>query len=132
MQRFVYYLEDASDAIASLDGSREHRFRATAESFLDAPRSAFAKRLSPNVRQIKHRGSKTRTFSTWCHDEVREILVIHIVYRKRNEDAFFEKLHKYDEEGKQFIDRFRELTDDEFEAWRRSAQNRNEVILVGT
>lgn len=130
MQRFVYYLEDASDALSVLDGSRVNRIRTTVESFLDVPRSAFAKRLSPNIQQVKHRGSKTRAFSTWCQDETREVLVVHVVYRKRNGRRYFNHLDDYDEEGRQFKDQFRNLNDEEFEAWRQSVKTRNEVMLV--
>ena len=130
MQRFAYYLEDASDSLSALDGSRANRFRTTAESFLDGPRSAFSKRFSPNVRQLKHRRSKTGGFGTWCRSEAREVLVVHVVYRKRNEESFFEHVDDYDEEGSQFKDRFEKLSDDEFEAWRASAKSHDEVTLV--
>ncbi len=130
MQRLVYYLEDARDALSSLDGSRETRIRNKLESFLDTPRSAFAKQLAGHVRQVKHRGSKTRAFVTWCRGHFREVLVVHAVYRKRNEDRFFDYLQEYNHEGKQFADRFRELSDEEFEAWRASAKNRSDVLLV--
>jgi hypothetical protein len=81
---------------------------------------------------VKHRGSKTRAFVTWCRSDFREVLVVHAVYRKRNEDRFFDHLREYNHEGKQFADRFRELSDDEFEAWKESARNRSEVLLVGS
>jgi len=130
MQRFVYYIEASARKLSTVDSSRSNRFRTKAESFIDTPRSAFAKSLAPNVRQIKHRGAKLRAFATWCRGEQRAVLVVHFVYRKRNEQRHFERLDDYDEEGKQFKERFRELTDSEFEAWRRSARASDEVILV--
>ena len=130
IDRFVYYLGASVRILSDVDTSRSSRFRAKVESFLDTPQSAFEKRLSPHVRQIKHRGAKLRAFATWYRDDSREVLVVHFVYRKRNEAKHFDRLDAYNEEGKQFKDRFRELTDDEFEAWRRSAKNQNEVILA--
>lgn len=130
MQRFVYYLRASVRILSDVDNSRSLRFQAKVESFLDTPESAFAKQLSPNVRQIKHRGAKLRAFVTWCRDDSREVLVVHFVYRKRNEGKHFDRLDDYDEEGRQFKERFRDLTDDEFEAWRQSAKHRDDVILV--
>ena len=67
----------------------------------------------------------------WCRGEQREVLVVHFVYRKRNEQRHFDRLDDYDEEGRQFEARFRDLDDEEFEAWRDSARASDDVTLVG-
>lgn len=71
-----------------------------------------------------------RGFGTRCRDGSRDVLVVQTAYRKRNENQYFERLDVYDAEGQQFKDRLRELGDDEFAAWRRSARTSDEVILV--
>lgn len=130
MERFVYYIGASVRVLSDVDTSRSNRFRTKVESFLDTPRSAFAKRLSPHLRQVKHRGAKLRAFVTWCRGDSREVLVVHLVYRKRNEATHFGRLDDYDGEGKQFKNQFQSLTDAEFEAWRESAKSHDEAILV--
>lgn len=130
MQRFVYYVEAAVATLSNVDPSRGRRFRNKIESFLDTPHSAFAKSLSPHTRQIKHRGAKLRAFVTWCQDDTREVLVVHTIYRKRNETRYFDRLDDYDDEGRQFKEQFRELSNAEFDAWRESVKAHDELILV--
>lgn len=131
MQRFVYYTQAATATLSEVDPSRGQRLRDKIASFLDAPRSAVAKSLSPHVQQVKHRGAKLRAFVTRCRDGRREVLVVQTIYRKRNERQYFDRLDDYDEEGRQFEARFRDLDDEEFEAWRDSARASDDVTLVG-
>lgn len=130
MRRFIYYVEAAVATLSNTDPARQRRFRNKLTSFLDTPRSAFAKSRSPQIRQVKHRGAKLRAFVTWYRDDSRQVLVVHAIYRKRNEEKYFDRLADYDEEGRQFKNQFQSLSNAEFEAWRESIENYDEVLLI--
>lgn len=130
--RIVLYLEAPVLALEDLDGSREQKFRAEAQKFLDSPAAAFDKHPSDYIDHIRELNSKTRAFATWCQNQAidRELCVVHEIYRKKNEAKYWDDLEDYDAEGQQFASKFQELTSDEYDKWLESLKADSEIEVV--
>lgn len=115
-----------------LDGSREQDFRAETRKFLDSPAAAFDKHPADYVGHIRELGSKTRGFATWCQNrELKaELCVVHEIYRKSNESAFWPDLEEYDAEGKEFATQFDQLGRGQYDGWLESLRSRSGVETV--
>lgn len=130
--RTVLYLENAVDALKSLDGSRRDRITGAIEQFLDSPPGAFKKHPREYVGQIADRGSNTRAFATWCQsDSINiELCVVQIIYRKSNEDRFWDAIQQYNEEGEAFVDGISGMGSAEYEGYIEEARSEPDLRVV--
>lgn len=115
--RAVVYLEDPTDVLESIDGSRRDGIRTQTEKFLDSPSTAFDKKIDGHLHQVRHLNSNTRAFAAWCQDADagRELCVVLVIYKKRNEDKFFAKKPAFNNEAGGWRKRFAGLSDDEYQ-----------------
>lgn len=132
--RDILYLEGPVQTLDDLDGSREQDFRTETRKFLDSPAVTFDKHPADYVGHIRELGSKTRGFTTWCQNRElsRELCVVHEIYRKENEKAFWPDLEDYDAEGQKFATKFGQLDASRYDEWFTSLQSRSGVEVITT
>ena len=72
-----------------------------------------------------------RAFATWCQnsDLDRELSVVHQIYRKKNESAYWEDVNGLNEEGEKFASMFQDLTEERFQKWESKVQDSRDMIL---
>lgn len=124
-ERTVLYLESATKALDNIDGSREKAIKQSIENFLSSPDSAFNKSLDSHIHQVRDLNTNTRAFATWCKNEEisKELCVVHVIYRKRNQDDFFARLTQYNSSGKDFKAMFKHLDENEYNGTARLRLN---------
>lgn len=129
--RLVLYLEDAVDALDSLDGSREQRITSAVEKFLDSPESTFDKTVDSHVWQVRDLNTNTRALATWCQNTTvdAELCVVHLIYQKTNERHAFAHRSEFDTEGEAFQERFSGLDSQDYSSWKSQMEHRNGVRL---
>lgn len=130
--RDVLYLEDATEAVKTIDGSRSQGIRQSIEKFLDSPDAAFDKQVEPHLHQARDLRTNTRAFCTCCVDEDadRELCVVHTIYDKGDEARFFAKTSEFNAEGETLKQQFEELTDEQYSEWIQSLRSNSDVIVV--
>jgi len=130
--RDILYLEDATEAVKSIDGSRSQGIRQSIEKFLDSPNAAFDKQVEPHLHQARDLGTNTRAFCTWCVDEdsSRELCVVHTIYDKGDEAKFFAEISEFNTEGEELKQQFEELTDEQYAEWIQSMRSNSNFIVV--
>ena len=130
--RYVVYLEAAVDALRSVDGARESGIRTAIEKFLDSPGGAFDKYPATHLGQIRHLDTKMRAFGTWCQNDAlsAEACVVHDIYQKSNERAYWRDLDAYDGAGEEFARTFDELTAGASDQWLEQLRAAEGVLLV--
>lgn len=113
--RAVLYQEDPVNVLGEIDGSRSTAIRSSIEKFLDAPDSTFAKTVDDQVWQVRDLKTNTRAFCTWCQNETTntELCVVHVVYKKANEQEFFRKTPLYSTEGGKIASKYAALGKDQ-------------------
>lgn len=131
--RLVLYLEAPVLTLDDVDGSRRDGIRTATETFLDSPESAFDKYPGQFIGHIRHLDTKMRAFATWCQNESVgcELCVVHEIYRKDNEDAYWRDLDDYDEAGGEFARQFRSLSPERYDEWLEEMRVTDGVLLVG-
>jgi hypothetical protein len=130
--RFVLYLQAAVVALDDIDGSREKGIRNTTEKFLDSPGSTFDKYRGGYIGHIRDLDTKMRAFGTWCQNQQIdcEVCIVHDIYKKRNESAYWRDLEDYDRAGGEYATQFESLTTDTYEKWLRKLRTTDDVLLV--
>lgn len=103
-----------------LEGSIRQRVNAQVNKFLTevTPESALqdAQKFPSPLRQLKDRGGKARALGTWCKGDGFDLFVIQILYDKDNEDSYLPKKHVFAEQGKEYKERFEEVSHEELQA----------------
>jgi hypothetical protein len=130
--RYVVYLEAAVDTLRAVDGARESGIRRSVEKFLDSPESAFDKYPATHLGQVRHLDTKMRAFCTWCQNDTlcAEACVVHEIYQKDNERAYWRDLDAYDEAGEEFARTFDELAAGASDEWLGQLHAAEDVLLV--
>lgn len=130
--RSVLYLEEPTETIADIDGSRSQGIRSATEKFLSSPPTAFDKQIDSHLHQVRHLKSNTRAFAVWCQDQEndRELCVVLVVYRKRNERHFFNRKARFNDEGREWYDRFAGLSSDDYQAFLARRRSDADLLFV--
>lgn len=130
--RLVLYLPAATQALASIDGSRENEITNAAEKFLDSPETAWDKRREGYIYQIRDLGTSTRAFATWCQNpEIEcEAFVVMEIYRKRNEDDYWGDKREYAREAQQYQEQFADFSRAEYDQWVEALPEREDHRVV--
>jgi hypothetical protein len=117
--RLILYLEGPVTTLTELDGAREQDIRNKTRKFLDSPAAAFDKHPTNYIGHIRALNSNTRAFATWCQNTelTRELCVVHEIYRKKNESAYWPDLDDYNKAGEEFASSFRGLTVEKYDSW---------------
>ena len=130
--RAVLYLPAATQTLDEIDGSRESGITNEAEKFLGSPRTAWDKHPEDYLWQIRHLGSNTRAFATWCQNEEVdfEMLIVQDIYKKANEDDYWDDTGEYNEAGRKYNEMFAALSREGYEEWIDSVADRDGFRLV--
>lgn len=97
--RYVLYLPPAVENLERLDPSLEELIEGEIEKFLDIwnPDHLFDKKVTPLVGQIKKDRSVMRAFASWWDLDYVHILLVLQVYKKKDEDSFWDDIEEYNE-----------------------------------
>lgn len=130
--RRVVYLPVATETLSDLDGSREKEIRRAAKKFISAPESAADKRPADYVWHIRDLGTKTRAFGTWCQNEAieAEVFIVLEVYKKENEEPYWDDLAVYNEDGQRYDETFNSISEGEFSDWLGQIEQRVGIEVV--
>lgn len=117
--RLILYLEGPVITLTELDGAREQDIRNKTRKFLDSPAAAFDKHPADYIGHIRALNANIRAFATWCQNTNlnRELCVVHEIYRKKNESAYWPDLDDYNKAGGEFASSFRDLTTEKYDDW---------------
>lgn len=131
-QRVILYLPAAVKTLHDLDGAREKGIKTSAEKFLNSPESAFDKHPKEFVSHVRNLNTNTRAFGTWCQNRTvdSELCVVQDIYRKTNEDAFWRDIDDYNDQGKDYFGKFKQLDKVSYQEWLDKVSNDSSTKVV--
>lgn len=131
--RYVVCLPPTREQLDSLDNSLSEKLETKIERFLEAfdVRSVLRKEeMRSHVHQVGHRGDGTRGLCTYWDGDHATVLLVFVVYKKRNERAFLSELDRYNERAREYHELLDSTSEPKFHEWLEDVKDDPEYLVI--